>query len=137
MRRKALKSACACVQCAMVLLMFFFVFVFCFFSSASRVCAAVSMGGFAARKALRVVSHVEYVVAIELLCACQAIDLLRPLKTTPPLEAVWSLVRSKVAPWKEDRFMSPDIEKVAQMVREGSVWEVVREHIKPEFHSLA
>lgn len=38
------------------------------------------MGGFAARKALKVVSHVEYVVAIELLCACQAIDLLRPLK---------------------------------------------------------
>lgn len=40
----------------------------------------VSMGGFAARKSLRVVAHVEYVVAIELLCACQAIDMMRPLK---------------------------------------------------------
>ena len=38
------------------------------------------MGGFAARKSLRVVAHVEYVVAIELLCACQAIDMMRPLK---------------------------------------------------------
>jgi hypothetical protein len=38
------------------------------------------MGGFAARKALKVVSHVETCIAIELLCACQAIDFLRPLK---------------------------------------------------------
>ena len=42
----------------------------------------VSMGGFAARKALIVVEHVETVIAIELLAACQALDLLRPLRTT-------------------------------------------------------
>merc|ERR1712087_837387 len=39
----------------------------------------VSMGGFAARKALEVVEHVETVIAIELLAACQALDLHRPL----------------------------------------------------------
>ena len=36
------------------------------------------------------------VIAIELLAACQAMELLRPLKTTPPLEEVHKLVRSKV-----------------------------------------
>ncbi len=56
----------------------------------------VSMGGFAARKALRVVKNVEKVVAIELLAACQAIEFLRPLKTTTPLEEVYKVVRSKV-----------------------------------------
>jgi len=96
----------------------------------------VSMGGFAARKALKVVSHVEYVVAIELLCACQAIDMMRPLKTTPPLEAVWSLVRQHVKPWDKDRFMSPDIEAVAQLVREGAVWDVVKDYIEKQYHSL-
>jgi len=45
----------------------------------------VSMGGFAARKALQVVRNVEKVIAIELLAACQAIEFLRPLTTTTPL----------------------------------------------------
>jgi histidine ammonia-lyase len=97
----------------------------------------VSMGGFAARKALRVVGHVEYVVAIELLAACQAIDMMRPLKTTPPLEAVWSLVRKHVAPWKEDRFMAPDIEACAQLVRQGSVWAAVQDSIEKKYHQLS
>ena len=34
------------------------------------------------------------VVAIELLAACQAIEFLRPLKTTPPLEEVYKMVRN-------------------------------------------
>lgn len=94
------------------------------------------MGGFAARKALKVVSHVEYVVAIELLCACQAIDMLRPLKTTPALEAVYALVRSHIPAWEKDRFMSPDIERAAQIVREGSVWDAVKQFIEKPYHQL-
>ncbi|KYO25494.1 histidine ammonia-lyase [Alligator mississippiensis] len=68
------------------------------------------MGGWAARKALRVIEHVEQVLAIELLAACQGIEFLRPLKTTTPLEKVYDLVRSVVRPWMKDRFMAPDIE---------------------------
>ncbi|KAG8439603.1 hypothetical protein GDO86_005693 [Hymenochirus boettgeri] len=56
----------------------------------------VSMGGWAARKALRVIEHVEHVLAIELLAACQGIEFLRPLRTTSPLEKVYDLVRSVV-----------------------------------------
>uniref|UniRef100_A0A7N4V5D6 Histidine ammonia-lyase n=1 Tax=Sarcophilus harrisii TaxID=9305 RepID=A0A7N4V5D6_SARHA len=56
----------------------------------------VSMGGWASRKALRVIEHVEQVLAIELLAACQGIEFLRPLKTTTPLEKVYDLVRSVV-----------------------------------------
>lgn len=99
-------------------------------------CLPSSMGGFAARKALKVVSHVEYVVAIELLCACAAIDMLRPLKTTPALEAVWTLVRSIVKPYDKDRFMAPDIEQAAQLVREGRVWTAVEQFIQPAYHQL-
>ena len=54
----------------------------------------VSMGGFAARKALEVVKHVEQVLAIELLAACQALEFHRPNTTTAPLEAVYKLVRT-------------------------------------------
>lgn len=56
----------------------------------------VSMGGFAARKALEVVKHVEQVLAIELLAACQALEFHRPAKTTAPLERVHHLVREVV-----------------------------------------
>jgi histidine ammonia-lyase len=36
-------------------------------------------------------------MAIELLMACQAIDLLHPLTTTRPLQAVHDLVRQSIA----------------------------------------
>lgn len=55
------------------------------------------MGGYAARKAVEVIENVQKVVAIELLAACQAIEFLRPLKTTAPLEKVYELVRSVAA----------------------------------------
>ncbi|CAJ0934194.1 unnamed protein product [Ranitomeya imitator] len=77
----------------------------------------VSMGGWAARKALRVIENVEHVLAIELLAACQGIEFLRPLKTTTPLEKVYDLVRSVVRPWIKDRFMAPDIEAVHRLLR--------------------
>ncbi|XP_022612151.1 histidine ammonia-lyase [Seriola dumerili] len=89
----------------------------------------VSMGGWAARKALRVVEHVEQVLAIELLVACQGIEFLRPLRTTTPLEKVYELVRSVVKPWIKDRFMSPDIEAVHRLLLDQKVWNVAKPYI--------
>uniref|UniRef100_A0A3Q2Y7M2 Histidine ammonia-lyase n=1 Tax=Hippocampus comes TaxID=109280 RepID=A0A3Q2Y7M2_HIPCM len=89
----------------------------------------VSMGGWAARKALRVVEHVEQVLAIELLAACQGIEFLRPLRTTTPLEKVYDLVRSVVKPWIKDRFMSPDIEAVHRLLLDQKVWTVAKPYI--------
>ncbi|KAI5093989.1 histidine ammonia-lyase [Silurus meridionalis] len=85
----------------------------------------VSMGGWAARKALKVVEHVEQVLAIELLAACQALEFHRPLKSTAPLEKVYELVRSVVRPWDKDRVMSFDVEAAHQLLLEGKVWEAV------------
>lgn len=86
----------------------------------------VSMGGWAARKALRVVEHVETVLAIELLATCQAMEFLRPLKTTEPLEQIYSLVRSVVAPYDRDRFMKPDIDAVLRLIQSGQVANILR-----------
>ncbi|KAL2087352.1 hypothetical protein ACEWY4_016180 [Coilia grayii] len=90
----------------------------------------VSMGGWAARKALRVVEHVEQVLAIELLAACQGLEFHRPLKSTAPLEQVHKLVRSVVGPWDKDRAMSPDIEAAHKLLREEKVWGVVRPYVE-------
>jgi histidine ammonia-lyase len=96
----------------------------------------VSMGGFAARKAISVVNNVEYILAIELLAACVALDLNRPLHATVPLERVYDLVRSKVAPLTRDRYLNPDIEAVADLLRHDKVWEVVAPYVHSAYHSL-
>ena len=81
----------------------------------------VSMGGFAARKALTVVEHVEMVLAIELLACCQALDCLRPLRTTGPLERIYTLIRDQVSPLTKDRVMASDMENVATLIRSGAL----------------
>ncbi|KAF0719474.1 Aste57867_1010 [Aphanomyces stellatus] len=85
----------------------------------------VSMGGWSARKALIVVGHVETVIAIELMCACQALEFQRPHKTSAALEAVYNLVRTKVAPLDKDRYIAPDIEAIVEMVRSGAILQAV------------
>ncbi|XP_051889376.1 histidine ammonia-lyase-like isoform X3 [Pristis pectinata] len=90
----------------------------------------VSMGGWAARKALRVIEHVEQVLAIELLAACQGLEFVRPLHTTEPLERVYQLVRSVVKPLVKDRFMAPDIEIVQKLLTEEQVWRAVQPYVE-------
>jgi histidine ammonia-lyase len=88
----------------------------------------VSMGGWAARKALLVVENVETVLAIEALCACQALDFLAPLTTTQPLTELRELIRSTVQHYDRDRFMKPDIDAVRGLLTEGRMWDVLRKY---------
>jgi len=90
----------------------------------------VSMGGFAARKCLQVVENVERVIAIELLAACQAIEFLRPLKTTQPLEEVYKTVRGVVDAWDKDRYMAPDIQAATDLLKDEKIWSAVKLHIE-------
>ncbi|HEV8117301.1 MAG TPA: aromatic amino acid lyase, partial [Thermoanaerobaculia bacterium] len=68
------------------------------------------MSPIAARKLVRVVENLELVLAIELLVAFQAMEFLRPLRSSPPLEVIRRAIRRKIPPWKSDRQLSPDIE---------------------------
>ncbi len=69
----------------------------------------VSMGMGAALKLGRVVDNVRWLLAIELTAAAQGIDLLRPLTSSLPLEAVHASLRTRIAPWDQDREMAPDL----------------------------
>jgi histidine ammonia-lyase len=81
----------------------------------------VSMSMTAALNAERAVSRAREVVAIELLCACQAIDLLAPLATSPPLARVHALVRAHVPALDQDRALAPDIAAIVALVASGEV----------------
>jgi histidine ammonia-lyase len=69
----------------------------------------VSMGMGAALKLQQVVVNVRRILGIELLAAAQGIDLLAPLSTSPPLQALHAAVRAEVAAWEEDREMAADL----------------------------
>ncbi len=71
----------------------------------------VSMGMGAALKLGAIISNTTTIFAIELLCAAQGIDLLRPLRTSAPLEALHASVRGRVEVWREDREMAQDISR--------------------------
>nr|XP_027200650.1 histidine ammonia-lyase-like [Dermatophagoides pteronyssinus] len=89
----------------------------------------VSMGGFSARKVLQVIENVQRIIAIELLAACQAIEFLRPLRTTKPLEAVYQIVRREVKPWDKDRIMNTDINAVTDLLQQQKIWRIVKPYI--------
>jgi histidine ammonia-lyase len=90
----------------------------------------VSMSMSAALKAARVVELGTRVVAIEMLCACQAIDLLAPLATSERLQRVHAAVRHRVPPLTDDRPPSPDIEAIAAMIADGSFERVCAGEVK-------
>ncbi len=81
----------------------------------------VSMSMAAALKASRTVELTARVLAIELLCACQAIDLLTPLATSPPLSRVHAFVRARVPTLDDDRPPSHDIDVVTRLIESGDL----------------
>jgi histidine ammonia-lyase len=81
----------------------------------------VSMGLYAARKASEIVQNLEYILAIELLCACQALDFRGPLKPSDTTTAVRDLVRKSIAFWKKDRLMAKDITLSRELIRTGRI----------------
>ncbi len=87
----------------------------------------VSMGTIAARKAKEILSNVEYVLAIELLCVAQALDFLHELKPGDGVEIAHKLVREKVPHLEKDRPLCTDINLLKEMISDGIVLRKVEE----------
>jgi histidine ammonia-lyase len=81
----------------------------------------VSMSMAAALKAERALELATRVIAIELLLACQALDLLAPLTTSPALAAVHARVRAEVPALGDDRPPSPDIDAISTLITSGAL----------------
>ena len=81
----------------------------------------VSMSMGAALKAERALQLARQVLAVELLCACQAVDLRAPLASSAALMGVHAAVRAVVPRLVEDRPPAADIDAVTRLVAEGAV----------------
>ena len=81
----------------------------------------VSMSMAAALKAARAADLARAVVACELLCACEAVDLLAPLISSPPLMRVHDFIRAHVPRVERDRSVSPDLRRISDMIVAGEL----------------
>jgi histidine ammonia-lyase len=86
----------------------------------------VSMGMSGARRLERMLVNLRHTVAIELLCACQGIDLLAPLQTGKLAQRAYEAVRAKSAKVTEDRPLAPEIEAVSALVASGTISAILR-----------
>jgi histidine ammonia-lyase len=81
----------------------------------------VSMGVTSGRKLHEVINNVQTGLAIELLCNTQGLEFLRPLKTSPALEKVHTLVRKHVHPIEDDRIFHKDIEVLTRLLQNDEI----------------
>ncbi len=81
----------------------------------------VSMGPIAARKARAIVRNAERVIGMELLCAAQALEHRRPLRSGRGVEAAHALLRETIPPLAGDRLLARDLEAVDALVTSGAL----------------
>ena len=83
----------------------------------------VSMGPAAAFKLRRLVQNLEQILAAEWICAAQALEYRRPLRFGPGTERGFEVLRTKVSPLKEDRYLADDLAAAKQLLTEGALCE--------------
>ncbi|MEN7548223.1 histidine ammonia-lyase [Rapidithrix thailandica] len=76
----------------------------------------VSMGSISGRKTNQVIDNLEYILAVELLCAAQAFDFRKPLKSSVVLDGCHQLIRQHIDHAEEDRIFANDIEKTHEII---------------------
>jgi histidine ammonia-lyase len=86
----------------------------------------VSMGMTAALKGRQVSDFTRSCLAIEVLCAAQALDFRLPVKPGKGALAAYELVRSKVPHMDRDRELHKDIEAVSQLIDSGALLAAVK-----------
>ncbi len=86
----------------------------------------VSMATYAARRLQPMIDNVAHILAIEWLAAAQGIEFLRPLRSSPPLEAAHALLRADCPAMDHDRFVAPDIEAATALVQGGALARILR-----------
>ena len=105
----------------------------CFPSSADSIPTSlgqedhVSMGSIGGRKALQVCNNVIKILATELLCAAQAFDFRKPLKSSVILDAVHTEIRKHIDHATKDRIFALDINKAIEIIESRVLHNIVKQ----------
>jgi histidine ammonia-lyase len=87
----------------------------------------------ASRKALELTRNSGHVLSVELICACQALDLRAPLEPSPVTKEILARVREEIDFWDKDRIMYKDIEKAEKLIYDGTLVKMVTERLGNSF----
>lgn len=89
----------------------------------------VSMGTISARKCRDIVKNSEHIVAIELLCGAQAMDLLTNMKAGEGTMIAYRVIRDSIPHLDSDRVLSKDIDTMIHLIRSEKIIEAVQNKI--------
>jgi histidine ammonia-lyase len=96
----------------------------------------VSMAAHGARRLARMNTNLSHILGVELLCASEGIEHRAPLKTSPALQSVIAKLRVDVPALEKDRYMAPDLEVAANLVRSRALVSVISEDHMIELESI-
>jgi histidine ammonia-lyase len=85
----------------------------------------VPMSALCARKCREIVRNARFVIAIELLCGAQALDLFTNLKPGAGTLAAYRTIRNVVPHLDKDRILSYDINTMASLIKSGDLVKAV------------
>ncbi|WP_425081762.1 histidine ammonia-lyase [Ruegeria arenilitoris] len=85
----------------------------------------VSMAAHGARRLIRMVENLNYILGVELLCAAQGVEFRAPLVTSGPLQQVIARLRADIPALTEDRYLAPELETAKQLVAGASILRAV------------
>jgi histidine ammonia-lyase len=88
-----------------------------------------SLGWSAGRKLRRVLENLARILAVEALCAAQALELRAPLLPGPATNMVLRRIRREVSFREEDRFLAPDLTVAEGLVRTGELVRAATEAV--------
>lgn len=91
----------------------------------------VSMGATAATKAWDVVGNVETVLAIEMMCAAQALDYRAPIEPGAGVKVAHQVIREHIAHAEEDRLFAEDIQHSLELVRSQAITRAIEQRVGP------
>ncbi len=89
----------------------------------------VSMGTISARKCREIIKNAEQVIAIELLCGAQALDLFTNMKPGEGTLAAYTIIRNSVPHLNGDRILHIDIDAVKQLMRNNKILDAVENKV--------
>jgi histidine ammonia-lyase len=89
----------------------------------------VSMGTISARQCREIIDNTEDVIAIELLCAAQALDLFTNLKPGEGTLLAYNVIRKSVSNLEADRILSNDIAAMKALIRSGKILKAVEKKV--------
>ena len=81
----------------------------------------VSMGSISGRKFNTIIDNLEHILAVELICAAQAFDYHKPLKSSLILEQCHDLIRTLINHAEEDHIFSEDIKLAHKLIASGAL----------------